>query len=168
MDETSFIFFLPPPSTFLLHPPKMAPITPAYTAIGCNRFSNVSSPSPSGTVAFGAGHTVALWDDDRGVHQTLVAHKAEVSCVKFVDGVDAFVSGDEEGVVKVWIRVGEAYEVGHSVRAHTASVSALGGVVTDQGVLVLTGGSDAVVHVYQWTTDGRQAGRTSPLPPSLP
>lgn len=163
---TSLSLSSSPSLSLYLHSTLQMPITPAYIAIGCNRFSNISSSSSHGLIAFGAGHTVALWHDTRGVYQTLVGHTAEVSCLKFVPRMDAFVSGDEVGAVKVWMRCGEGYEAVHSVQAHTASVSALDVVKTARGVLILSGGSDAVVHVYQWTTDGREAGGTS-LPLSL-
>ena len=40
----------------------MPAATPAYISTGCNRFPHVADVGPDGTVAYGAGAYVALWD----------------------------------------------------------------------------------------------------------
>lgn len=156
----------------------MPRLVPRYTCTGANRFPSIAAPTPRGTVAFGAGRTLALWDprDGRGVYQTLTGHTAQVSCVKSVPGRDVLVSGDEGGCVNLWTRqdspggLGPApeYTVAHSVQAHTASVSALGLVVHDDHILVLTGGSDALVHVFHWTPTALVKRQTLDLAGKLP
>ncbi|KAJ9104212.1 hypothetical protein QFC19_004029 [Naganishia cerealis] len=161
-------------------------VNPDYISVGCNRFSNICDTDGASQVAFGAGHCIALWDTadptKRGVCQTLPSHTAQISCLKYITPVDprsrkqVIVSGDESGTIKVWLPSSAvpnrcapqenesdgpapAFVVAQSVEAHGASVSALGQCsISDTEALVLSGGSDAVVHVWRWSYGGSGTG----------
>ncbi len=101
-------------------------VTPAYISIGANRSSSCSARSRTGTIAFGAGTFVALWNPDvsnhfslkrlrliypkrnggdRGVYATLPGHKGQVTSVKLLSDANAgpvFISGDAAGEVRLW------------------------------------------------------------------
>ncbi|KAJ9119509.1 hypothetical protein QFC22_003217 [Naganishia vaughanmartiniae] len=149
-------------------------INPDYISVGCNRFSNICDTDGASQVAFGAGRCVALWNTadptKRGIYQTLPSHTAQISCLKYLTPVDprsrkqVIVTGDEAGTIKIWIPSSASpgqnltqgktvdgpapeFMVAQSVEAHGASVSALGQCsISDTEALILSGGSDAVVH----------------------
>jgi elongator complex protein 2 len=92
------------------------------------------------------------------------------------------VTGDEAGTIKIWIPSSASsaqtteqqstadgptpeFVVAQSVEAHGASVSALGQCsISDTEALILSGGSDAVVHVWRWSHTVSDAGGTSESP----
>lgn len=116
--------------------------------------------------------------NSNGIHATLPGHTGQVTTLKFVPARDAatslfFVSGDSAGVVRVWkegdegtvrrfVKEGNDWDelmdlfaqwsVYAVLTGHTQSISALATMELPGGVegelLVLTGGSDGVVHSW--------------------
>lgn len=75
--------------------------------IGANQQNQTSDFSKEyGTVAFGAGKTIALWNplnsDKNGVSITLKGHQAIVTCVRFIHGTPFMVSTSEDFHIKIW------------------------------------------------------------------
>ncbi|KAA1466180.1 WD40 repeat-like protein [Dentipellis sp. KUC8613] len=112
--------------------------TTDYIAASTNRFNHAADVSTSTNLAaFASGKLIALWqtDDpaDRGVLKTLPGHAGLVTCVRFIDGV-TLLTADDAGVLKLW-------------RNSTPAISAL--AIHHGTRCVLTGGSDAVVKVWE-------------------
>lgn len=104
-------------------------IVTAYIAAATNRYTNVASVSPfvngDETIAFGSAAYIAVWNtvvcrmicicsygltylqNERGVYQTLPGHDGVVTAVCFVARDDAFISVDNRGIMKYWIRSDE-------------------------------------------------------------
>ncbi|KAI0028203.1 WD40 repeat-like protein, partial [Vararia minispora EC-137] len=130
--------------------PVMAATT-AYIAASVNRFNHAASSSTESFIAFGSGKLVALWDTsdlvDRGVTETLAAHDARITCVKFLDE-KTFASADDAGIVKIWMRTGRdtKWDVLCSFGAHRKSISSLAYHAPSH--CLITGSSDATVRAW--------------------
>ncbi|KAI0049599.1 WD40 repeat-like protein [Auriscalpium vulgare] len=129
-----------------------------YVSASANRFNHAADTAPQASlIVFGSGKLIALWDTDneseRGVYETLHAHAAIVTCVKFVHQ-ECFVSADEAGVAKVWRRIDGEWVSVFSTQAHSKAVATV--AVHLQSRIFVTGGSDSTVKIwhmdekYQW------------------
>lgn len=118
--------------------------------VGANKQSHVMDHR-HGTIAFGAGVTVALWDslsvDHRGVHQTLNHHTKEVTCVRFLNSGD-LVSASEDGSLCLWQLVDDRYKLVLTADQESCSIVAL--TVVNAGMIV-TGNS--LGDVTLWLTE---------------
>ncbi|CEQ39450.1 SPOSA6832_00976, partial [Sporobolomyces salmonicolor] len=146
-----------------------AAVTPVYIAAAASR-NNASAVRPEdGLVAFASGHLVALWNSavcpdpaSNGVRKTLAGHQADVSALKFVhqEGESScFVSGDAAGVTRVWSESEGEWTTVATLSGHAGSISSVEALrlPSDGGegrLLVLTGGSDAVIQVWVVTASG--------------
>ncbi|GAA5872808.1 hypothetical protein JCM8547_005709 [Rhodosporidiobolus lusitaniae] len=121
-----------------------------------------------GLTAFAAGQAVALWsssnDKSVGVHQTLPGHQGDVTALKFAhDGIGSarkessvFVSGDSKGTARVWKEKGGEWSTLAVLPGHSGSVASVEALELEQEgeLLVLTGGSDAVIQVWKVSAAG--------------
>lgn len=118
------------------------PVTQDAVFIGANKQGHVLDYS-SGMVAYGAGHSVALWHplsgDKKGVFQTLNRHTKEVTCVRFVPQTQTLISAGEDGQIVVWHpdSLGK-YIFSCSVQQENCSVTTLAAVDSDILVSGLT------------------------------
>ncbi|KAK7695632.1 hypothetical protein QCA50_000268 [Cerrena zonata] len=122
-----------------------------YTAAATNRYSNVAAVSPfvndNEIIAFGSAAYIALWNtvNDQGVYQTLPGHDGVVTAVCFVAGEGAFISADDTGTMKYWMRSNEQFKCIFTVSAHTKSIISL--YTIDD--VVVTGSSDSTVKIWK-------------------
>lgn len=155
-------------------------------AFGAGRFVAVWNPAVStGRGKLRPQALMLTWSyqdrKQRGISRTHAAHQRPVSVLKAFSTADrkgkgrvtssttgsndgpCWISGDESGAVKVWGRDENtsvddpSYRCNQTLADHKASTSALGSFTTSTGARVLlTGGSDAVVHVYTAASDADQ------------
>jgi WD40 repeat protein len=100
------------------------------------------------------------------VTDTLPGHTAQVSRLAFLpssssenDKAAALITGDEAGNIIFWTPTTSSYEIAQSIPAHKESISALSGInLTSNESWILSGGSDAVVHIWQWIRSGDEPG----------
>lgn len=101
--------------------------------IGANRQPHAGDIHPSShVVAFGAAHTVALWDplslSAHGVYSTLKKHTGEVTCVRFLGDTPYLISAGEDSQVCVWkmLEDGKHMEFVKTLEGHNESVDCIG------------------------------------------
>ncbi|GAA5950694.1 hypothetical protein JCM21900_000482 [Sporobolomyces salmonicolor] len=143
-----------------------AAVTPVYIAAAASRNNASAARLEDGLVAFASGRLVALWNSadpaSNGVRKTLAGHQADVSALKFVhqEGESScFVSGDAAGVARVWSESEGEWTTVATLSGHAGSISSVEALrlPSDGGegrLLVLTGGSDAVIQVWVVTASG--------------
>lgn len=128
-----------------------------YLSIGGNRQTAACAwHAPSGCLAFGADHNIALWQplDERqkGIHRLIKGHKDRVTAVAIVDGPEPLlVSGAANGDLSVQYLEGPATpdHVLRRSKAHDGSVNVIAALKGSS--FLISGGADAVVKVWKHT-----------------
>lgn len=103
---------------------------------------------------------------------TLPGHASQISRLAFLPSSPSpsshhseknpatLISGDEAGTLILWTpSTTSPYKIAHSIPSHTESISALSGItITSDESWILSGGSDAVVHLWRWIRRGDEPG----------
>ncbi|KAI5803144.1 WD40-repeat-containing domain protein [Geopyxis carbonaria] len=126
----------------------MASTTASFVAIGGNRHPAAADWSSSGTLAFGAGKTVALWNPDdpqlRGITATLKGHTEKVNAVRFLPDGETLISGSVDTTLRIW-RGGALIATVEG--AHTASINTIA-TCPQHPRLFASGAADGKVCVF--------------------
>ncbi|TPX42065.1 hypothetical protein SeLEV6574_g05783 [Synchytrium endobioticum] len=137
-----------------------------FVSIACNRVANAADYSLDGTVAYAAGHFVAIYHPQNpslcGVKQTLRGHKGRVNCVRFIRrGVgakqydQAILSGSADKTCRIWKKDdSNKYKALAELKGHTAGINCVAvlrgsNIPEDQQCLVVAGALDGCIRVWQ-------------------
>ncbi|KAF7800013.1 hypothetical protein EIP86_011256 [Pleurotus ostreatoroseus] len=127
--------------------PNKVPVDIGYISASTNRYPQAAD-CKGPLVAFGSSTYIALWDTsdsrDRGTYTTLPGHQGLVTCLRFQHDT-VIISGDDQGVLKMWRPRDDQFSVTLSQRVHSAAVS----VLAVYGDIIVTGGSDSLVKVWR-------------------
>lgn len=143
-----------------------------YISAGCNCAVGSADWGPNGTVAYGAGSSIALYKPTSvgatGIKSMLVGHSDSVNCVRWESGVtepeSRLVSGARDNTLIVWTRKNcEEEEAIFSIEArlevHSAAVTCVDMVALVTGSFVCSGGADGAL--YMWTASATEYGSGS-------
>ncbi|CCX07201.1 WD40-repeat-containing domain protein [Pyronema domesticum] len=131
----------------------MATVENPFVAIGGNRHPQAAEWSPSGTLAFGGGRVIALWNPDdaklRGVTTTLKGHTDKVNVVRFLPQNDSIIlSGSVDKTVRVWRQTEEGYNLAATVdNVHEGSINAIA-TCPQHPTIFASASADGVVAIH--------------------
>lgn len=126
--------------------------------VGVNKQAYVADYNQeNGEVAFGASNNVALWNplstSHKGVHDTLKQHTKEVIGVKFIQGTPYFVSVAEDGLICVWKKGANKYDLHQKIEFHTHSVTCL---TVFGDYMFATGSADGYIALWGLDKDPQE------------
>lgn len=125
-----------------------------FVAIGGNRRPDAADyNAESGTVAFGAERTVAIWKPGSTIEKTLKGHAKPVTTVKYAGQL--LLTGSEDGTVRLW----KDSECVANVEAHARSVTCLA-KGPDSSDVFLSGSTDGSVAVWKMDVSESQVAVT--------
>ncbi|KAJ7507735.1 WD40-repeat-containing domain protein [Mycena galericulata] len=122
----------------------------SYISASTNRHPHAADISSSSLLAFASSNLVSLWNtaSDRGVFETLAAHKGSVTCARFLTN-DLLATADDTGVLRCWRQTESQWKSTAKVEAHAQAISCL--CVHDK--CLATGASDGTVKIWQIASD---------------
>ncbi|KXS16895.1 WD40 repeat-like protein [Gonapodya prolifera JEL478] len=126
----------------------------AFTAIAANDDPNAFVVSNSGTVVFGAGVFVGLWNPAHGRLRTLKGHTDLVTCVYVHDGderqtIEFIVSGSADKSLRLWRNRGEDWESKQLSALSKATVNSVTGISCGDVTLIASSSSDGIIVVWK-------------------
>ncbi|KAA8913153.1 WD40-repeat-containing domain protein [Sphaerosporella brunnea] len=134
----------------------MGPVSLPFLALGGNRHPAAADWSKHGTLAFGGGRCIALWNPDdsslRGVSATLKGHTDKVNVVRFLPNRTAddeiILSGSVDKTVRVWRRGDAGFSLVATVEGvHSGSINDI--AVCDQHPTTFaSAGADGTVAIF--------------------
>ncbi|KAF2643715.1 WD40 repeat-like protein [Massarina eburnea CBS 473.64] len=139
-------------------------VSPEFTAIGGNRNPAAADWDTNGSqlLAFGANHSIALWDPSdtslHGVKSLLNGHTDVVNAIKFfptgTPNISILISGAADHTLRIWRRSGgpeTRYESVKIANEHSGPITRI--AILPSSELFATGSSDGTVKIWKLVHD---------------
>ncbi|TGZ83087.1 WD40 repeat-like protein [Ascodesmis nigricans] len=134
-----------------------ARVATSLLALGGNRHPSAAAWSPHGTLAFGAGRCVALWnpqdETQSAVYATLKAHTDKVNAVEFLPRRNAhdeiILSGSVDKTLRIWRRSGAFFDLATTVEGvHKGSINDIA-TCPEHPELFASTASDGTIAIFK-------------------